>query len=136
MDDIVINKAAVVEKCVKRVREEYAAAGGDLAHDITRQDSVILNIQRACEATIDLAMHLVRKARAGVPQESREAFDLLVKAGKLEEPLAGKLKNMVGFRNVAVHDYQALNLAIVDAIVKGHLGDLLAFSELAVRGSG
>ncbi len=27
--------------------------------DFTKQDSIILNIQRACEASIDLAMHIV-----------------------------------------------------------------------------
>jgi len=39
---------------------------------ITRQDSIILNLQRACEASIDAAMHLVRVKRLGIPQESRD----------------------------------------------------------------
>ncbi|MSP62988.1 MAG: DUF86 domain-containing protein [Myxococcales bacterium] len=133
MDDVALNKAASIERCVRRVREEYAALGGELGADITRQDSVILNLQRACEAIIDLAMHLVRVTRAGLPQESRDAFDLLVAAGRLDEELAGRLKRMVGFRNVAVHEYQALNLAVVDAIVRTRLDDLLAFAAHAVR---
>jgi uncharacterized protein YutE (UPF0331/DUF86 family) len=133
MDDIVVNKAAVIERCIRRAREEYAAAGGDLATDITRQDSIVLNVQRGCEAAIDLAMHLVRTARAGVPQESRDAFDLLVATGRLDKGLAEKLKKMVGFRNVAVHDYQDIDLAILSAIVREHLDDLRAFSEHALR---
>lgn len=40
---------------------------------------------------------------------------------------------MVGFRNVAVHDYRRLDLAVVDAIVAHHLDDVLAFASLALR---
>ena len=34
---------------------------------------------------------------------------------------------MVGFRNIAVHDYQNLNLEIVVAIVEKNLGDFEGF---------
>lgn len=36
---------------------------------------------------------------------------------------------MVGFRNVAVHDYQALQLPIVVAVITGRLGDFLEYSR-------
>ena len=78
-------------------------------------------------------MHLVRKERLGLPQESRDAFDLLSRTGKLDPGLAAALKRMVGFRNVAVHDYQRLNLDVVRAIVVSHLADLTAFGQLAIR---
>lgn len=133
MDDVVLNKAAVIERCAQRVREEYADDETNLTADLTKQDSIILNIQRACEAAIDLAMHLVRKERLGLPQESRDAFDLLSRTGKLDPDLAVALKRMVGFRNVAVHDYQRLNLDVVRAIVVSHLADLTAFGRLAIR---
>jgi uncharacterized protein YutE (UPF0331/DUF86 family) len=136
MDDVVLNKAAVIERCVKRARDEHAALGGDLAADITRQDALVLNILRACEAAIDLAMHLVRRYQLGVPQDTREAFELLVRAGKLDPAMGGMLKRMVGFRNVAVHAYQDLDLAIVEVIVRSGLGDLLAFSMATVTAAG
>jgi uncharacterized protein YutE (UPF0331/DUF86 family) len=136
MDDVVLNKASVIERCIKRAREEHAALGGDLTADVTRQDALVLNLLRACEATIDLAMHLVRIHQLGLPQETREAFELLARAGRLDPTLGERLKRMVGFRNVAVHDYQALSLAIVDAIVRTGLDDLLTFSAAAVREDG
>ena len=37
------------------------------------------------------------------------------------------MQGMVGFRNIAVHDYQNLNLEIVVAIVEKHLGDFEDF---------
>ena len=39
------------------------------------------------------------------------------------------MKRMVGFRNVAVHEYQELDLVRVRAIIEQRLDDLLAFSK-------
>ncbi len=136
MDDIVLNKAAIIERCARRARDEHEALEGDLARDITRQDALVLNLVRACEAAIDLAMHLVRKRQLGIPQQTRDAFGLLVRAGELDAALGDRLKRMVGFRNVAVHEYQALNLAIVEAVAREGLEDLLRFSRDAVRAAG
>ena len=133
MDDVVLNKAATIERCVRRVREVYAGNPANLTADLTRQDSIVLNLQRACEAAIDLAMHLIRKHRLGVPQDTREAFDMLASSGHLELKLADSLKKMVGFRNVAVHDYTRLSLDIVRSIVELHLDELLRFASVAIR---
>jgi len=134
--DVARNKAAIIERCVRRTREVYGGDDANLTADVTKQDSIILNIQRACEAAVDLAMHLVRRHHLGIPQESRHAFDLLAEAGKLDPPLADVLKRMVGFRNVAVHDYQHLSLDIVRAIIERHLDDLLAFARSGLASDG
>jgi uncharacterized protein YutE (UPF0331/DUF86 family) len=131
-DDVSINKAATLERCVARVREEYSGNEANLFSDQTRQDAIILNLQRACEAAIDLAMHRVRLHRLGVPQESRDAFSMLAEAGRLDPVLAGRMAKMVGFRNVAVHDYRSLNLGIVKSIVTGRLDDFLALARWAL----
>ena len=78
-------------------------------------------------------MHLVRVQRLGVPQDSREAFDLLERAGQLDTDLAGRMKRMVGFRNIAVHDYQRLSLDIVRSIVHERPDDFLAFTASLLR---
>ena len=77
MNDVVINKVQTLQRCVLRAREEVAAAGSDFASNATRQDAAVMNVVRACEATIDLANHLIRRRRLGVPNSSGEAFRLL-----------------------------------------------------------
>ncbi len=132
-DDVLINKAAAIERAVRRVREEHAGDDSNVTANQTRQDAIILNLQRACESSIDGAMHLVRVRRLGVPQETREAFDLLEQAQIIDSGLADRLKKMVGFRNVAVHDYQRLNLDIVRQIIAKHLDDFGVFASVLLR---
>jgi uncharacterized protein YutE (UPF0331/DUF86 family) len=128
-DDVLINKAAVIERCVARAREEYAANPAMFASDFTRQDAAILNIQRACEAALDMGQHLIRREKLGVPQSARDVFVLLAQGGWLDVTLADALKRMVGFRNIVVHDYQALQLPITVSIIEKHLDEFLLYSQ-------
>lgn len=132
-DDVALNKVAVIERCLKRVEEEYRGHEAELAGNLTKQDAIILNLLRTCEACIDLAMQLVRRRRLGLPQESREAFTLLEQAGVLDAELATRMRAMVGFRNVAVHNYQKLNLDIVRSILERNLDDFRRFARVAVE---
>lgn len=127
MNDVIINKIATIERCIHRINIVYAEVASNLATDYTRQDSIILNLQRACEASIDLANYINKLKRLGIPQSSRDAFELLLKAGLLSENVATSLKKMVGLRNIAVHDYQELNIDIVAFIVENHLVDFDRF---------
>ncbi|MHB0766209.1 type VII toxin-antitoxin system HepT family RNase toxin [Stutzerimonas sp. NM35] len=128
-DDVLINKAATIERCVRRAREEYQRGPDSFASDYTRQDAAILNIQRACEAALDMGQHLIRRERLGIPQSARDVFTLLAQAGWIDPTLADALKRMVGFRNIAVHDYQALQLPITVAIIQKHLVEFLDYSQ-------
>jgi uncharacterized protein YutE (UPF0331/DUF86 family) len=129
LDDVLINKAASIERCVARAREEYQRDPATFATDLTRQDAAILNIQRACEAALDMGQHLIRRERLGVPQSARDVFALLAQASRIDSDLADGLKRMVGFRNIAVHDYQTLQLPIMVAIIEKHLEEFLQYSQ-------
>lgn len=126
-NDVVLNKVATIERCVNRVREVYGDNPENLM-DFTKQDSIILNIQRACEASIDLAMHIVSDLKLGLPKTSREAFKLLEDNNIINHTLAKTLMNMVGFRNIAVHDYQTIELNILQAIIENHLDDFKVYT--------
>ncbi len=127
-NEIILNKIQVIERCIRRIHEEYNHNPENLKN-FTKQDSIILNIQRGCEACIDLAMHVVSEKGLGIPQSSREVFDILYQNKIIDEEMAKKLKSMVGFRNIAVHDYQKINLDIVKQIIEKHLKDLKDFAE-------
>ena len=131
-NEVILNKISTIERCVKRICEVYAGNPANLK-DFTKQDSIILNIQRACEASIDLAMHIVSEKKLGLPKTSREAFQLLQEAQVIDEKLAKTLMSMVGFWNIAVHDYQAIELDILEAILEKHLGDFTVYTKVILK---
>lgn len=132
MNDVILNKITTIERCINRIYEVYEGNPENLK-DFTKQDSIILNIQRACEASIDLAMHIVSERKLGVPKASREGFKLLEDAGLIDSSLAKTLMNMVGFKNIAVHDYQALEVEILEAILEKHIDDFKDFSKVVLK---
>lgn len=133
-DSVILAKAASIERCVRRAREEYEKEPESFATDVTRQDAAILNIQRACEAALDMGQRLIRRDRLGAPQSARDIFTLLERANRIEPELAERMRKMVGFRNIAVHDYQALLMPIVTAVITRHLDDFLAFNAAILSG--
>ena len=125
VSDVILNKISVIERCLQRIIDVYDDNTDNLT-DFTKQDSIVLNIQRACEACIDLAMHVSAVKKFGVPQKSREAFELLHANHVISEESASNMKAMVGFRNIAVHDYQTININILKEIIKNHLEDFIS----------
>jgi uncharacterized protein YutE (UPF0331/DUF86 family) len=101
-DDVLLNKAAAIERCVARAKEEYNIDPRSFVSNFSRQDAAILNIQRACEAALDIGQHLIRREQLGVPQSARDVFELLAKSEWIERSLAEALKRMIGFRNMVV----------------------------------
>ena len=124
-DDVLLNKAAIIERCIRRIKEEYAAA--PQLDNPTHADALTLNIERACQAAIDMAMHLVAQQHLGVPQSSAEVFDLLAKASLITPKLCQSLRAMTGFRNVAIHEYQELDMDILHYIANDGFNDLSRF---------
>ena len=135
-DDVVVNKAATIERCVARAREEFERAPSTFATDFTRQDAAVLNVQRACEAALDMGQHLVRREHLGVPQSARDVFELLAQGQWIDAQLATSLKRMVAFRNIAVHDYQSLLLPILVNVITEHLDEFLQFTQCVLLREG
>ncbi len=133
MDDVLLNKIASIEKCIKRIKEEYVGYEKEFETNYTKQDAIILNLQRTCEATINLAARLIRLNNLKFPQKTREVFIILEESNIIDKKLSKKLQNMVEFRNIAVRDYKALNIVIVKAIIEKNLDDFLEFTKLVLE---
>ncbi len=134
MNDIILNKKASIERCIQQIQAYYALDRGlPFAEDHLRQDAIGLNLQRACELSLDIANHLIKIKKLGLPQSSRDSFALLQRAGIITMPQMQALQAMVGFRNVMVHDYQNLNLDIMVDVIENHLQELLDFANIALN---
>lgn len=125
---VIINKYEIIKRCINRINEEYAD-NPDSLEDYRKEDCIVLNLQRACEAVIDIAMYKVSTKRLGVPQSKREAIELLYKNNLIEEKCYNNIKNMIGFRNIAVHDYRKIEPEILQDVIENHLKDLEDFAK-------
>ena len=129
--DIVTAKVATIDRCLQRISETRGERRAILL-PVEAEDIVVLNLQRAVQAAIDLATHVVAAEGYALPDSVAAFFSVLEGHGILESPLAERLRRMVGFRNIAIHDYQALDARIVEAIVSRHLTDLRLFAARVI----
>ncbi|HNS56471.1 MAG TPA: DUF86 domain-containing protein [Smithellaceae bacterium] len=124
--DVVLAKTASIQKCLRRIKE-VTGLNPESLDEINKQDIFVLNLQRAVQSTIDLAAHVIASEGLGVPDTIRDNFLRLEQAGIIGRDLAKRMQAMVGFRNIAIHDYQAINIDILKTILGKHLKDLEEF---------
>ncbi len=124
--DILLAKTGNIQRCLRRIRETTGLDPESL-DDIDKQDIFVLNLQRAIESAIDMAAHLSASEGLGLASSIKDNFRFLKEAGIIDENLMKRMQAMVGFRNIAVHDYQTLNLDIIRSILTGNLIELEEF---------
>lgn len=124
--DVVYGKITTIKRRLRRI---YDATGGnpDALDTYDAKDIFVLNLQRAAQASIDIAAHVAATEGLGVPQDLKDNFTLLVKAGLHDGELSERMQKMVGFRNVAVHEYEDLNPEVLKSILKNNLKDFEEF---------
>jgi len=131
MSDVLEKKRASVERCIQKARDYYAMPSDKpFDKDYIKQDAVVINLQRACEQSIDMANHAIRLNKLGLPADSGESFALLREAGIIDSGLEKKLIGMVGFRNIVVHQYQKIDYELVKEVLEQHADDLLEFARI------
>lgn len=122
---LVEKKLAAIVSAVETLRR--TANPDAIRSDIREERFIEHTLQIAIQAALDVASHVVSDNALGEPNTNRALFELLVRHGFIAQELGATLSRMAGFRNVLVHGYDDVDLAIVEDIVKNRLGDLLEF---------
>ena len=128
--EVVEQKLESLRHCLRRIELKCPADAHTLATDPDLQDIVSLNLSRAVQVCVDIGAHLISGMDVPPPDTMGQTFDLLAQAGVLTAALANNLKKAVGFRNIAVHSYEAINWHIVHSIAKSHLVDFAEFARV------
>ena len=129
---VLINKYESIEKCINRINEEYDNNPQNL-EDYRKMDAIILNLQRACEMATDVAMYIVSTRMLGIPQTKKEAFEKLNKNNLITDEMCANMKGMVGFRNIAIHEYKQIDEEIVRDVIENHLEDIKEFVRAMIN---
>lgn len=125
---VILNKYETIEKCINRINEEYEGNPSNL-EDYRRNDAIVLNLQRACQAVMDIATYVVSTKALGIPHSNSDAFEILYQNHLIKEEVLKNMKGMIGFRNIAVHAYREIDDEILQDVLENHLGDLLEFAR-------
>jgi uncharacterized protein YutE (UPF0331/DUF86 family) len=134
MNEIILNKKISIERCIAQIDKYYALEGNaPFETDYLRQDAIGMNLQRACELAIDIANHLIKTKKLGLPQDSRDSFALLQRAGLIGVGQMNALQAMVGFRNVLVHEYTRVDLRILVDVIEHRMREVLDFANAALE---
>lgn len=130
--EVVLDKISSIKRCIERIVEEYQDDETSIMN-ITKQDSIVLNLQRACELSIDIANYIISRNGFEVPKTTRESFVILERHEIIDGTLSDNLQKMVGFRNIAVHNYKKLSLEILSEIIRNNLNDFEIYSEKIIE---
>jgi uncharacterized protein YutE (UPF0331/DUF86 family) len=128
--EVVEQKLESLRRCLQRIETKCPADADTLAANSDLQDIVTLNLSRAVQLCVDIGAHLISGLDVPPPDTMGQTFDILAQSGMIDSTLAHSLKKAVGFRNIAVHSYEAINWDIVHSIVKSHLADFSAFGKM------
>lgn len=132
--DVIERKLELLRHCIARVRAKRPPTAALLAADADLQDVLVLNLSRAVQVCVDIGAHLLAPSSGAPPATMGETFTRLGEAGLIDMGLAARLRSAVGFRNIAVHNYEAIDWEIVWLLADDPLGDFEAFArQVALR---
>ena len=126
--DVVLSKINIIKNCIKAIKSTVNDEVSNL-NEFAVENIVVLNLQRACQAAIDMAQTTIAYKKLSLPNSYRAAFQILEKDKIISKSSAEAIAKMAGFRNIAVHDYTEINLEILKHIVKHHLQEFMKYSE-------
>ncbi|MEW5893868.1 MAG: DUF86 domain-containing protein [Pseudomonadota bacterium] len=126
---VIEQKLESLRRCLARIEAKCPQDVVVLTADADVQDIVSLNLTRAVQLAVDIGAHLLAGMTVPPPDTMGQTFDRLAEAGVIGAELARRLKKAVGFRNIAVHNYEAIDWAIVHAICKHRLTDFTDYAR-------
>jgi uncharacterized protein YutE (UPF0331/DUF86 family) len=134
--DVVSARLETLRRCVQRILDKTPDSLAALMDDVDLQDIICINLERAVQASVDLASHVIADSELPAPATMAETFDHLARMGLISADLGSRMKKAVGFWNIAVHAYQRINWSMVYSIITTRLDDFRAFANAVARSAG
>ena len=131
--EVIEQKLESLRRCVQRIQEKCPASVDVLDKDVDLQDILSLNLSRAIQLCVDIGTHIIAAENIPPPATMGNTFDVLAELEVISQELSLRMKHAVGFRNIAVHNYEAINWHIVHAIATRHIGDFRDFAHAVIQ---
>jgi uncharacterized protein YutE (UPF0331/DUF86 family) len=128
--EVIEQKLESLRSCLQRIADKCPPDPETLGRDADLQDIITVNLTRAVQLCVDIGAHLIAGLEVSPPNTMGETFDTLAKTSVIHDDLAIQLKKAVGFRNIAVHNYEEVDWTIVHAIARHHRDDFTEFARI------
>ncbi len=130
MDQIIVaEKLESLRRCIQRIEDKNPSTLKTLIDDPDIQDILVLNLTRAVQLSVDIGSHIISRTNEVAPQTMGDVFTILEKLEIISSQTSLKLKKAVGFRNIAVHNYEVVSWEIVKSICDNALADFREFAR-------
>jgi len=137
MDQLILaQKLESLRRCIKRLGEKTPSRIDFLVQDPDIQDILVLNLTRAVQLCVDIGSHVISETEELAPTTMGDVFSALERLAVITPATCIAMKKAVGFRNIAVHNYQVIDWEIVYAISKNFLLDFRRFAKEIAEYSG
>ncbi len=130
---LILSKAGKVKSCLKRIHKKRPETLQEFLDDFDRQEIILFNLQIAIQNCIDIASHIVSDRELGIPGSNNEMFYMLQDNEYLDLNVTEKMVAAVGFRNLVVHEYEAVDLKRVYQIIQKDIFDLGDYLKAVLR---
>ena len=127
--EVLQTKLEALIRCVHRIKDQNVSGLEELESNLDKQEIIILNLQRAVQICVDIGNHILLDYKTPTPSTMAETFKYLAENKIISAENAEDLSHAVGFRNIAVHQYENLDCKIIYAIITSHLDDFKTFVE-------
>lgn len=132
--DVLLSKISIIKNCLNRIKKTTNLEQGTL-DEFDVQDVFVLNLQRTIQASIDIANMIISSHNYRMPNSYKMSFAILFENGWIDFKTCEQMQKMIGFRNIAIHDYQELNIDILKSILTKHLSDFENFYKQVLKKS-
>lgn len=125
--DVVLAKFSAIERCIRRI-EQFSDRISNF-DDIDAADIVALNLERAIQSVIDSCNIIVADMKYQLPNSFKKTADILCENRWISPEMAAKIKQMIGFRNLTVHEYKEIDRQILIRAATQGIKDLYEFMD-------
>ena len=130
MDQVILaEKIESLRRYIQRIDDKKPDNINLLIQDLDLQDILVINLTRAVQLCVDIGSHIISTANKPSPQTMGEVLTTVYELTAISLDTREQLKKAIGFRNIAVHNYEAINWEIVYAICHNSLQNFRRFAQ-------
>ncbi len=130
--DVIANRLAKIRENEQLLKKLQDVPFDDFVSDRIKHLAAEHALQVSIQAVVDICSYLVASLQAAMPSAYRELPQALSKEGIFPKEFADRLADMIGLRNVLVHEYMEVDLRTVHEMVRERLSDFDDFARCIV----